>query len=177
MHAVPTIEQLPEAWRPLPPPPVTLMTANVTDGWKVDAWRAWDAPDSLVHGESHHAEALVGLTGRPRRNGYLVPIDVVLRREPTNPYDPNAVRVEVQGQHVGYIGRDFAPDVSQAMATCGIESCAFAGLLRGGYDGERSNVGVMVWLDKRISAAPCVDFGSVTCREWQWPPRDDEGCE
>ncbi len=137
------------------------------------AWRTWDRPVSIVHGESHYRDALRSMTGPPRSRGYLVPVEVVLRREPTNPYDANAVRVEVQGRHVGYIARDLAGDVTNALALCG-GSCSFAGLLRGGYTGAR-DVGVMLWLDQRLSDAPSLDFGSVAHQEWQWPPDDDEG--
>jgi len=43
--------------------------------------------------------------------------------EPTNPYDTNAVRVEIDGRHVGYLARDvakrFAPFVASAQPiTC-----------------------------------------------------------
>ncbi len=169
-------DQLPDAWRSIPQAALTLMAPNVADGWQDREWRTWDAPVSIVHGESHHRDALRLMTGPPRRCGYLVPVDVVLRREPANEYDANAVRVEALGQLVGYIARDMAADVSGALVSCGAESCTFAGLLRGGYDGRSSaDVGVMVWLDKRVSAAPRLDFGSVVRREWQWPPDDDEG--
>jgi hypothetical protein len=39
-------------------------------------------------------------------------VDVVLRREPTNEHDRNAIRVEVLGQHVGYLQRIVAADYS-----------------------------------------------------------------
>jgi hypothetical protein len=35
--------------------------------------------------------------------------NILLRREPTNPYDPNAIRVESQnGQQIGYLNRHLA---------------------------------------------------------------------
>ncbi len=41
--------------------------------------------------------------------------EVVLRREPANPHDPNAVAVTHDGQMLGYVPRDVAPAVSEAL--------------------------------------------------------------
>jgi len=35
--------------------------------------------------------------------------------EPSNPHDPNAVQVHLNGQHIGYIGREWAGQVSEAL--------------------------------------------------------------
>ena len=59
-----------------------------------------------VAGESHYQEALRAIVGagevRFETEAHLVP-------EPENEYDPNAVRVEIDGHKVGYLPRDLAP--------------------------------------------------------------------
>jgi hypothetical protein len=59
-----------------------------------------------VAGESHYQDALRAIAGpgevRLATEAQLVP-------EPENEYDPNAVRVEVDGRKVGYLPRDLAP--------------------------------------------------------------------
>ena len=35
--------------------------------------------------------------------------------EPSNPHDPNAVQVHLHGEHVGYIGREWAGQISEAL--------------------------------------------------------------
>ena len=154
------------------------MPVNVEDGWQDDAWRTWPAPDSIVHGESHYVAALVQMTGRPRPQGYLVSVPVTLRLEPTNPHDPHAVRVEVAGMLVGYISRDMAPSVTDAMQSLGLSTCTFAGLLRGGYvdaNQQHNDLGVMVWLTKRIEPGPSLVRLGTNREWWRWPPDEHEG--
>ena len=59
-----------------------------------------------VAGESHYQEALRSIAGpgevRHDTEAHLIP-------EPENEYDPNAVRVEIDGLKVGYLPRDLAP--------------------------------------------------------------------
>jgi hypothetical protein len=75
---------------------------------------------------------------------------VTLRCEPTNEYDPNAVRVEVMGQRVGYVARDQAGTVSAGMQrACGgvLEE---RGLIVGGWHDALSegSYGIRVWLTR-----------------------------
>ena len=59
-----------------------------------------------VAGESHYQDALRAITGpgdvRRETEAHLIP-------EPENEYDPNAVRVEIGGDKVGYLPRELAP--------------------------------------------------------------------
>jgi hypothetical protein len=66
-----------------------------------------------VVGESHYLEALAGLMARlrvDRRDREVMSVGR-LTREPSNPYDGNAVRVDVQGRQVGYLSREDAADI------------------------------------------------------------------
>lgn len=68
-----------------------------------------------VAGESHYQEALRAIAGaapgpiRVETTAHLVP-------EPENEYDPNAIRVEIEGQKVGYVPRDLAAAYAPALA-------------------------------------------------------------
>ena len=55
-----------------------------------------------------------------------------LEREPENPYDCNAVKLlTIAGEHVGYVGRELAEDLAQAMDN-GINYQCFVAELTGG---------------------------------------------
>ena len=58
-----------------------------------------------VAGESHYQDALRAITKGEAR----LETDAALIPEPDNPYDPNAIRVEIEGEKVGYLPRDLAP--------------------------------------------------------------------
>lgn len=47
-------------------------------------------------------------------------LDLVL--EPTNKYDPNAVRIEVNGEHVGYVPKKFSGEISAMIEVDGAET-------------------------------------------------------
>lgn len=143
---------------PREPKEVKLLAPNVPEDWadpKVHL--EWDWPVSVVAGESHHHDALVSLTGPPIEGGYSLPVPVELILEPTNPYDPNAVRVEVRGLLVGYINGKDAPAVTARLKAVSVDRITLAGMLKGGDVGLKF-VGVMIWPTKRISPAPSLSF-------------------
>ncbi len=41
--------------------------------------------------------------------------NLILERDPKNPYDPNAIKVYADGEHIGYINRDLARDLAKSM--------------------------------------------------------------
>lgn len=66
-----------------------------------------------VVGESHYQPALhAAAGGRPAGEGLAgnLPVEATLVPEPENPYDVNAVRIDVGGRPVGYLARAVAPD-------------------------------------------------------------------
>jgi hypothetical protein len=128
-----------------------------------------------VAGESHHEAALRELTGPPRANGYLVPVEVVCVREPRNEYDRNAFRVEVGGRQVGHLRATIAAQLAPALDRTRCSSFTVCGVLRGGSRSAR-NVGVHVWLDRRTTPGPVIqqlDHGG----EVSWPPHHEEGSD
>lgn len=64
--------------------------------------------DVAVVGESNYQEALERICGGRSADGASHDCTAVLRPEPQNPYDPNAIRVEIDGLLVGYLARPAA---------------------------------------------------------------------
>jgi hypothetical protein len=115
--------------------------------WSADgSWRSsWESPRNWIFGEGDQVATVASLVGRPREHGYLVPVDVVLEREPRNAHDQNAVRASVDGRMIGYLARTIAAQVSPTM--------------------------VYVWLDRGEEKLHVHDNGGRVA----WPPSTDEG--
>jgi HIRAN domain len=84
------------------------MEGRVVTGVKPDWSRYDDCMKVSVAGESHYQEALIAVSECPEEgeHGYECSAELVL--EPDNPHDKYAVRVEIKGQHVGYLPRGTA---------------------------------------------------------------------
>lgn len=156
---------------------VNFLEANVDPEFnKFEDWRSWEPPLNIVRGESYRQKALQQFASKPRSNGYLVPVRVQLSREPSNKYDPNAIKVEIKGSHVGYIAREVAAKMAFSMDAMHIQSFVVAGLIRGGSF-KAPSLGVHIWLDKRLSKAPLLNIGKTFLAQYQvsWPPDEREG--
>ncbi len=156
--------------------PTELAPVNVGASWTgTEEWRGWDAPGNFISGESHYKAALTALAGPPRHEGYLIPVKVAIVREPTNAYDPNAFRAEVDGHHIGYLARHIAAQLADPLDAAGCGRFEVCGILRGGSV-DAPNIGIHVWLSRRLSPGPEIlqrDEGGLV----SWPPYDDEGKE
>jgi hypothetical protein len=66
--------------------------------------------DEIVRtvGVSHYQGALRRIAGAAGAGPVRREVDAALVPEPTNPHDPNAVRVEIDGELVGYLSREDA---------------------------------------------------------------------
>jgi hypothetical protein len=64
--------------------------------------RLIQGPPLDVHGESHHRAEIEAAVGR-RPEGHQDIVDAALVWEPDNPWDPNAIAVQVAGRTCGYI--------------------------------------------------------------------------
>ena len=105
-----------------------------------------------VRGESYREDAirrLVDVSGAEQlaSDRCRCELEVCLRREPTNPVDPNAVQVlSCSGELLGYIARERAPDYSRVLrsvetrALIHCRACAYGRLI----NGRRWNFGI--WL-------------------------------
>jgi len=103
-----------------------------------------------IVGESHYQQALMDIAGTQTEGGRTVKCRAILNREDDNPHDPNAVRVEIGGDTVGYIPRALAPVVRlQLSDSPRFEDRTFVdAVIRGGRPGH--NYGV--WLDLPVDA-------------------------
>jgi hypothetical protein len=78
----------------------TLEAVELPEGYEVE-----------VVGESHYQEALHAIavaSGEFSANGIHFDCTAILRPEPTNPFDSDAIRIEIGGQLVGYLNRTAA---------------------------------------------------------------------
>jgi HIRAN domain len=92
-----------------------------------------------VVGESHYQDALWRIVGGVREEHVRHEIHAVLMPEPDNAYDPNAIRVLVDGSVVGYLSREdaaaYRPGLLLLMKTNPGTLIALNGVIVGG--GER----------------------------------------
>jgi predicted Zn-ribbon and HTH transcriptional regulator len=105
-----------------------------------------------VVGESHYQEALWEAVGGIRVDPVREDCVALLVPEPNNPYDPNAVRVVVEGKTVGYLSREnaalYLPGLRRLMANCHGGLVALRGVIVGGGPRENHRVGFLgVFLD------------------------------
>jgi hypothetical protein len=110
-----------------------------------------------VVGESHYQSAIVRASRQARRVGERRIIRVRVEREPTNPHDPQAVRiVSNHGETLGYLPRESASSYQKALMEfekAGLAVTCAASLYGG--DPERPAVGLYLDLlfPKKLRAA------------------------
>jgi hypothetical protein len=109
--------------------------AELTEAWreKLGARRSFNM---AVHGESHYCDAVARCKGGE---------EVELRREPSNPYDSNAIAVLLasNGEMLGYIPRNDASAMAHQMDSGSIRYAAIVGRVTGGY-GQKLNRGIVL---------------------------------
>lgn len=133
------------------------------DSAQVDPWPAtWlqaptisIGPAVRVAGTSYRQDALeVVAGGRNFAGTRRRLLTATLVREPDNPHDSNAVRIDVGGVHVGYLPRDGAPGfhaIIQRLTAAGLPSSCRASLT-GGWDegpGNRGSIGMDILTGSR----------------------------
>ena len=109
-----------------------------------------DGPGSFsveVVGVSRRQHAIAAVVEAHGRSGRTVTIDALLVLEPENPHDANAVRVEIEGAHIGYLSRENALRYRADLAAAGSPAATVQCKARivGGFEttsGERASFGV-----------------------------------
>ena len=98
------------------------------------SWRQGSYPLSAV-GESNYQDALSRICGGHNRDGHELECLAVVIPEPTNPYDPNAHKVMINGLLVGYLPRDEAKRFKTQARNAGIagQAVEVAALISGGW--------------------------------------------
>jgi hypothetical protein len=98
-----------------------------------------------VAGESHYQSDLAKIAGGTTDEGVHHECDAVLRLEPTNKVDPNAVEVLIEGLRVGYIPAVQAPEMTALFHSVGISQVECKAVIQGGWDrgdGDTGEFGV-----------------------------------
>ena len=102
-----------------------------------------------VVGESFQRDHLVALL---KKHGVIndgrYPTPATLELEPTNDFDPTAVKVMVEGVQVGYIPKILSGDVTKKMAAKGVSEFEVPGLL--GWDTNNPMPLIGVTLDMSV---------------------------
>jgi HIRAN domain len=109
-----------------------------------------DDPLEVV-GESRYQDALWMIVGGRRSDPVRFAVEAVLEPEPQNPYDPNAVKILVEGHHVGYLSREnaalYRPGLLRLIEESPTGRVALEGQIVGGGP-RRDGIGLLgVFLD------------------------------
>ena len=90
-----------------------------------------------IRGESHYQPELRGLLRRSENWTAL------LRREPDNKFDANAVSIWIDGQRVAYLARQEAAELARRLDELALKGCAVAiEITLCGGDQDRPSIGV-----------------------------------
>jgi hypothetical protein len=91
-----------------------------------------------IVGESHYQDALEAIAGPKCPDGVEYECEATLSPEPSNPHDPNAVRVEIEECKVGYLPREAAKMWRDMMTRVGLpgQSMVLDALIIGGWRRE-----------------------------------------
>lgn len=132
-----------------------------------------------VVGESNYQPAIREACGWESGTDTHFECFAELAPEPTNPYDPNAVRVDIDGACVGYLSRadalELGPAISAALSEHG--SGLVRAVIAGRADGDTDNLGVFLHLDlNRMVVPEDASFGMarrISEEEMDWSRFDD----
>ena len=94
-----------------------------------------------VVGESHYQSDLAKIAGGTTDEGVHHECAAVLRLEPANKYDPNAVEVLIDGLRVGYIPAVQAPEMCALFDSVGISEVECEAVIQGGWDRDGGDTG------------------------------------
>lgn len=90
-----------------------------------------------VVGESNYQAALAGICGGKTEDGHNYECQASLVPEPTNPHDPNAVRVTIGGLVVGYLRKPDAIRMNAAIRRARASRAQASAIIVGGWSGRK----------------------------------------
>lgn len=103
---------------------------------------AGDGSFSLaIVGESHYQKALEKLCGGKTKHGEDRIVDAKMVAEDDNIHDNKAIRVEIEGEAVGYLSREDARRFRKEMLPDPEESYSCKARIRGGWDRGGKDIG------------------------------------
>jgi hypothetical protein len=121
-------------------------TATVSHRWENDGYREVE-----VVGELNYQPHLTRLVRAPTDAGVDVDCTALLVPEPSNPYDSNAIRIDIDGGTVGYLSKANAVSFHERLARVGqsgkTTSCPAKIFSGKKTDGTRTPYGV--WLEMK----------------------------
>jgi hypothetical protein len=94
-----------------------------------------------VVGESHYQSELAKIAGGITAEGVHHECAALLRLEPTNKYDPNAVEVLIDRLRVGYIAAAQAAEMCALFHSAGIVQAGCEAVIQGGWDRGGGDMG------------------------------------
>lgn len=104
-----------------------------------------------VVGESYRQDALWNLVGGNSGERVRVEVIATLNPQPENKYDPNAIAVNIEGIHVGFIAKELAAEIVDELngliSTNGGRQIGIRGVIAGGGDREDGPGMLGVFLD------------------------------
>lgn len=95
-------------------------------------WRSGSFPTEIV-GEANYQEAIMAECGGHTRYGVEHECMATVRPDPSNRFDRNAVEVLIGGRRVGFLSREEAPRMKEALAAVGLGSVTCGALIKGGW--------------------------------------------
>ena len=121
-------------------------TKKYGKGSKYDQIAVLDGPGKFefdIVGESNYQRALKRIAGPKDETSKRPRCTAILILEDDNPHDDKAVRVDIEGQTVGYLDRKMARQYRNQLARQGISARRFQveAMIVGGWDRGRSDRG------------------------------------
>ena len=114
-----------------------------------------------IVGESHCQDVLERLSGGRQQYGVMKETIATLVSEPKNPRDPNAVRVEISGQKVGYLDKDRAAKIRHKLQRLGFDHLrapCHAMIVGGAGSHGRFGVKLDIYTKKQKASEPASDL-------------------
>ncbi len=119
-------------------------TGDVRNARRKPDFEGTDQYPIAVAGEASYQAALISICGPYASESQRQQHTATLIREPANPHDSNAIRVEIRGQLVGYVPRDqaakWAPRMDQLPPDA--RSAPVNALVRGGWRTSATDTGL-----------------------------------
>lgn len=115
--------------------------------------RGTDLVPVQVMGEGFYQGQLERIAGPKTEDGYSLKVECALVPEPSNPYDENAVAVEIKGATVGYLARPMAQKY-RSLRLGPLEHLSAE--IRGGWrrrGGDEGHFGVVLFLPRHLASS------------------------
>lgn len=135
-------------------------------------WRAGSFPTEVV-GESNYQRAIMAECGSHTRYGVEHECVATVRPDPNNRFDANAIEVLIGGQRVGFLNREEAPRIKEALAAVGLGSATCGARISGGWRTNQHDEG-QFGVRLAIPGWGPLDFGNGLTQgeKREWPKKE-----